>query len=152
MKRFLFVLIISVTCSKFLLAQTHDSSKQDSFKNDAIALEKVLKNQVLAWNNGDIYGFMLGYWQSDSLLFLGKKGPFYGWNATYNNYLKNYSNPSTMGKLHFEILSLMPLAPGFATVVGKWDLKRDENPIGGHFHLIFAKKNNNWVIIVDNTH
>ena len=49
----------------------------------SIAQEKeikaVLEKQRLDWNNGDMIGYMQGYLKSDSLLFVGKTGPFYGW-------------------------------------------------------------------------
>ncbi len=45
--------------------------------------------QEAAWNAGDIPSFMdIAYWQDDALLFVGSKGPTYGFEATLNNYLK----------------------------------------------------------------
>ena len=38
----------------------------------------VMKQQVSAWNRGDIEAFMETYWKSDSLLFAGKNGITYG--------------------------------------------------------------------------
>ena len=49
---------------------------------------KVLHEQQTAWNNGDIENFMKGYWKDDSLLFIGSKGPTYGWQKTLDNYKK----------------------------------------------------------------
>jgi len=43
------------------------------------AIVEVLTTQTAAWNRGDIPGFMQGYWQSDSLVFIGRKGPTYGY-------------------------------------------------------------------------
>ena len=34
----------------------------------------VMAAQMDAWNQGDLEGFMEGYWRSDSLLFVGKSG------------------------------------------------------------------------------
>jgi hypothetical protein len=41
-------------------------------------IRKILKEQTEAWNRGDIDAFMQGYWNNDSLLFVGKNGPTYG--------------------------------------------------------------------------
>ena len=49
---------------------------------------KVLHEQQTAWNNGEIENFMKGYWKDDSLLFIGSKGPTYGWQKTLDNYKK----------------------------------------------------------------
>lgn len=46
---------------------------------DEIAIRNILATQSAAWNQGDIEGFMKGYWENDSLMFIGKKGLTYGW-------------------------------------------------------------------------
>ena len=51
-------------------------------------VKKVLENmkeQELAWNNGDINGFMNYYWNNDSLKFIGSRGITCGWQKTLNN-------------------------------------------------------------------
>src|SRR5688500_3669788 len=57
---------------------------------DEAAILKVLDKQKAAWNRGDIDGFMKGYWENDSLMFVGKSGVTYGWTNTLNNYKKGY--------------------------------------------------------------
>src|SRR5689334_2732823 len=57
---------------------------------DELSVRKVLNEQTYAWNSGDIDAFMKGYWQNDSLMFVGKSGVTYGWKNTLNNYKKNY--------------------------------------------------------------
>jgi ketosteroid isomerase-like protein len=74
------------------------------------AIRQLMAAQETAWNRGDISGFMEGYWKNDSLLFVGKNGPTYGWKQTLSNYQKNYPDTATMGQLHFDLLQLKPLA------------------------------------------
>jgi len=62
---------------------------------------KVMTDQQTAWNNGNIDGYMQGYWKNDSLLFIGSKGPTYGWQKTLDNYKKSYPNKEKMGILEF---------------------------------------------------
>ena len=64
---------------------------------------KLLEDQRQAWNRGDLNEYMQGYNQSDSLLFVGKSGPQYGWNNTLENYKKSYPSKSAMGYLSFDI-------------------------------------------------
>ena len=61
-------------------------------KGDVKTVSNNMKAQVLAWNKADIKGFMDHYWNSDSLMFIGSKGVTYGWQKTYDNYVKNYPN------------------------------------------------------------
>jgi ketosteroid isomerase-like protein len=120
---------------------------------DEAAIKQVLINQQAAWNNGDIRGFMQGYWQNDSLQFLSPKGIKYGWQPVLDNYLQSYPDTATMGQLQLDIITLYMMPPLHASVTGKWNLSRNTLPdVGGHFTLLFKKTNNGWRIIADHTH
>ena len=41
---------------------------------DTRAIRQVMQEQQDAWNRGDLEAFMQGYWQSDSLRFIGSRG------------------------------------------------------------------------------
>ena len=119
--------------------------------SDSTAIHKVLNEQVQAWNKGDIDSFMKGYWNSDSLLFVGSKGPNYGWQSTLENYKKRYPDTATMGKLVFTILETKILSNNHAFILGKWHLTRSVGDIGGYYTLLFRKINGQWYIVVDHT-
>ena len=137
-KAFLLIFLFS---SVILFAQS---------KND-LAIRKVLSIQTDAWNRGDIENFMIGYWENDSLMFIGKSGVTYGWTNTLNNYKKSYPDTTAMGKLSFNIISVKYLSKKYYQVVGKWMLKRSIGDLSGHFTLLFQKINNHWVIIADHS-
>ncbi len=112
----------------------------------------VLINQKEAWNRGDLVEYMQGYWQSDSLVFIGKSGINKGWNNTLYNYQQSYPTKEKMGKLSFDIISVEVLSKTWAHVTGKWVLTRSKKEIlGGHFTLLFKKINNVWLIVSDHT-
>ncbi|MDJ0366049.1 nuclear transport factor 2 family protein [Hymenobacter sp. H14-R3] len=118
------------------------------------AIAQVLTTQTAAWNRGDIPGFMAGYWHSDSLVFIGKKGPTYGWQPTLDNYRRSYADATQMGQLDFSQLRITPLGTEVAQVVGHWHLARPGVATGdlqGQFLLIFRKLNGQWVIVADHT-
>ena len=94
---------------------------------------------------------MKGYWENDSLLFVGKNGPNYGYRTTLQNYQKSYPDTAVMGKLNFEILKLQPLATDVYFVLGKWRLQRSIGNLEGHFTLLFRKIKNKWVIVADHS-
>lgn len=114
-------------------------------------IRKILQEQTAAWNNGDIDAFMKGYWNNDSLLFVGKNGPTYGFTNTLNNYKKNYPNKDYMGQLNFTLLEVKPLSKLLWMVLGKWELTRNAGNVSGHYTLLFKKINGAWVIIVDHS-
>ena len=112
---------------------------------------KVMATQQTAWNNGDIDGFMKGYWKNDSLLFIGSKGPTYGWQKTLDNYKKSYPNKEKMGILEFSDIKVKMLGKNYAYVFGKWKLVRTNDSPNGIYTLIFQKFKDGWKIISDHT-
>lgn len=122
-----------------------------SQSQDETAIHTVLEKQRLAWNTGDIPSFMEGYWQSDSLMFIGKSGITYGWENTLKNYKKGYPDTAAMGKLNFTILEVKRLSDTYFFVVGKWHLVRSIGDAGGHFTLLFRKIKNKWLIVADHS-
>ena len=118
---------------------------------DEKEIRQILQNQTASWNRGDMDQFMNGYWKHDSLMFIGKSGVTYGFQNTLNNYRKNYSDTSKMGKLFFTILETKSLSPEYYFVLGKWFLKRTVGDIGGHYTLLFRKIGGKWVIVSDHS-
>lgn len=119
--------------------------------SDETQIRGILDRQTAAWNRGDLEGFMDGYWQNDSLMFIGKSGVTYGWQNTLNNYKRGYPDTAAMGKLHFDIIQVKRLSVMYFSVVGKWHLARTAGDLSGHFTLLFRKIKNKWVIISDHS-
>lgn len=118
---------------------------------DETTIRAALEEQRIAWNTGNLERFMGTYWQSDSLMFIGKSGVTYGWQHTLENYKKGYPDTAAMGKLDFNILEVKRLSVFYFFVVGKWYLTRSIGNVGGHFTLLFRKIKNKWVIIADHS-
>ena len=118
---------------------------------DEKTIRNVLANQTNAWNQGNLQEYMLGYWQNDSLMFIGKSGITYGWQKTLENYKKGYPDTAAMGKLKFELLAVNKLSANYYFVAGKWNLVRSIGNVGGAFTLLFRKIKNRWFIISDHS-
>ena len=118
---------------------------------NARAILDLLETQTAAWNKGDLQGFMKGYWENDSLRFIGKSGITYGWNNTLANYKRGYPDTAAMGKLNFTILVVKKLSPRYYEVVGKWYLKRSIGDASGHYTLLLRKIKGSWVIVSDHS-
>ncbi|KAA9339794.1 DUF4440 domain-containing protein [Hymenobacter busanensis] len=116
------------------------------------AIRAVLADQATAWNRGDVAGYMQGYWQSDSLLFIGKNGPQRGWQRTLDNYRQSYPDAAAMGQLDFNQLRITPIGPNAAHVVGHWHLARPQKgDLQGWFTLLFREIDGRWVIVADHS-
>jgi hypothetical protein len=82
MRKTITVFLFSVLIFSVASAQSKPARPADS---DELAIRKLLEEQRLAWNTGDLENLMGSYWQSDSLMFIGKSGLTYGWQHTLNN-------------------------------------------------------------------
>ncbi len=111
----------------------------------------ILEKQTAAWNRGDVDAFMKGYYESDSLMFIGKSGITYGWKSTLANYKKSYPDTAAMGKLTFTILEIKRISADHFFVVGKWHLTRTAGNLEGHYTLLWRKINGEWVIVADHS-
>ena len=115
-------------------------------------IKKILSSQQECWNNGDIDGFMQGYWNSEKLVFTSlNHKPAYGWKNTLERYKNSYPTKSSMGELRFEILNLKLISKTTATLKGKWELIRQKDHPNGLFWLDIEKFDNNWLITKDYT-
>jgi len=119
--------------------------------NDEAEVRDVLTKQNAAWNRGEVDAFMVGYWENDSLMFIGKSGVTYGYKNTLANYKRNYPDTTVMGKLTFTLIQVKQLSPEYFHVTGKYYLTRTIGDASGHFTLMFRKINGKWVIISDHS-
>jgi uncharacterized protein (TIGR02246 family) len=118
---------------------------------DHEAILAVMAAQEKAWNAGDLVGFMKGYWEDDSLRFIGKSGITYGWKATLSNYQTSYPDKAAMGKLQFTILQVEAVGKRAAYVTGAWKLIREKDTPAGYFTLLWRKVDGQWVIVADHS-
>lgn len=139
MKKVIFILlVIAPLC---LVAQSRSEQK----------ILAILAEQTAAWNRGDVNNFMIGYWQNDSLMFIGKSGVTRGWQQTLANYKRSYPDTAAMGKLSFDIIKVQRLSSKYYFVVGKWILKRSIGDLSGHYTLLFRLIKGEWVIVADHS-
>lgn len=136
------LLLLFIVTSTAIFAQNKDEQQ----------ILSILNTQSKSWNAGKIDEFMKGYWNSDSLMFIGSSGITYGYNTTLESYYKRYPDRDAMGELTFTILKLNRISNDSYFVIGKWFLKREKKgDVGGHFTLLWKKINGEWVIVVDHS-
>lgn len=130
--------------------KTIETIKQDPSEINAI--KRILTTQQECWNNGDIDGFMQGYWNSEDLIFTSlRHHPAYGWKATLERYKNSYPTKSSMGELKLEILNTNLTTAKTAKIKGKWKLIRKDDDPNGLFWIELEKFDENWLITKDST-
>ena len=119
---------------------------------DQAAVRKVLDDQVVAWNKGDLEGFMAGYWKSEKLSFFSGDKKTAGWQATLDRYRKRYqADGKEMGKLSFDELSIELLGDSHVLVRGRFRLQLKNDAPTGIFTLVLRRLPEGWRIVHDHT-
>ncbi|TKC01088.1 DUF4440 domain-containing protein [Pedobacter cryophilus] len=114
-------------------------------------IKNLLEQQRSGWNKGDMEAYMQGYWKSDSLLFVARSGPDYGWQKTLESYKKFYPDKASMGFLTFDIKEIKMIDKTHAFVLGAWNIKKEKDEAKGFFTLIVQKFESGWKVIVDHS-
>ena len=135
-----YILIISVLLSCVRVGE--DTEK---------IIKEVMKRQESCWNNGDLECFMNGYWESDSLMFIGKENVHFGYQNTLARYQTAYPNKAAMGQLSFTFIYMEPQGKNSFYVIGKYHLKRTVGDLEGHFTLLWKQIDGQWVIVTDHS-
>ena len=120
-------------------------------QTDIQRIKRVLTEQVEAWNRGEVEGYMKGYWESDSTVFVSGGSLTRGYKELLARYRRSYGTREKMGKLEFSELTIRLLHDGAAVATGIWRLYRAEDKPWGRFTLIFEKKAEGWRITHDHT-
>jgi len=136
-------ILLTICCLLALSVQAQQKDEKE--------ILNLLAAQTSEWNRGSIDGYMKGYWESDSLLFIGSHGPRYGYRQTLEKYKEAYPDADHMGILSSTVTSMKQLSPDYYFVVGSWSLKRKAGDVAGTYTLLFRKINGQWVIVVDHS-
>jgi beta-aspartyl-peptidase (threonine type) len=116
------------------------------------AVRGVLKEQVEAWNKGDLDRFMGTYWDSDELTFYSGGTVTKGRKAVAERYRKTYqADGKEMGKLSFADMEVQGLGPDTALARARWKLVTSKETVDGLFTLILRKFPDGWKIVHDHT-
>lgn len=137
---------------QYLLILLWLSGLTAAFSQDGTAdIRTVLADQVNEWNNGSVEGYMKGYWNSDSTMFVSGGNVARGYRDVLARYKKAYDTREKMGKLEFSELAIRKVSSDIAIATGAWQLTRTYDKLGGRFTLIIEKKPAGWRIVYDHT-
>lgn len=136
----------------FVLAACASSGVSPSVEAaEEAAILSLLEAQDVAWNEGDIEGFMAGYWRSPDLRFASGGNITRGWDETLARYKARYGTSSEMGTLTTSDHEIEILSTDAAIAHGKWHLDWQGKKPWGLYTLILRKVDGAWVIVSDTT-
>ncbi len=120
-------------------------------QEDVEAVRRLMEDQVKEWNAGRVEGYMKGYWESDSTVFVSGGTLTRGYDNVLSRYRKSYDTREKMGWLEFSELLLRPLSEKVVVATGMWKLIRKNDQPWGRFTLVIEKKPEGWRIVYDHT-
>jgi ketosteroid isomerase-like protein len=135
-----------------LLAACASSSVSPSARAaDEAAILALLEAQDIAWNEGDIEGFMAGYLRSPDLRFASGGNITRGWDETLARYKARYGTGAEMGTLTTSDHEIEILSADAAIAHGKWQLDWKGKQPWGLYTLVLRKTGGEWRIVSDTT-
>ncbi len=123
----------------------------ETIPDGSSAIDRIMAAQENAWNTGNIEGFMNGYWENDSLTFVGSKGLTNGYHQVLANYKRSYPDVDAMGSLSFNVLRKEKISSKAYHVLGKWTLFRTKDTLSGHYTLLWKYIDDEWRIVTDHS-
>jgi ketosteroid isomerase-like protein len=143
--------LVAITICLLFSAQNLLTQAQSQDDEASKAIIAVLNAQRDAWNRRDVEGYMAGYDNSDSILFLSGDSVSRGWQTVHDRYAKNYNTREKMGTLTFSETEIRLIDKHNAVMIGRWHLKRANDEPHGRFTLIFKRTAAGWRIVHDHT-
>lgn len=110
-----------------------------------------LMAQAAAWNEGDLDGFMNGYWKSDELKFVSGVNITKGWSATQKRYRDRYAGGEGLGQLSFDNIDVKMITDDVAVTTGRFNLDHNGETSTGVFSLVLRRDDGAWRIVHDHT-
>jgi hypothetical protein len=117
-------------------------------------IQAVLDAQVVAWNRGDILGFMEGYQRSSDVVYLGNKIVIRGWQGLLDSYRSRFKKPGgiEMGVLRLSEENVLMINKDAAIIWGKFDISTsDGKRRGGPYTLVMRNVPEGWRTVYDRT-
>ena len=144
--------IVTSLLAIFLSCNTQQDSTNINLLSEIKKIKEVLYNQQKCWNDGDIDGFMQGYWNSEKLIFTSSEHtPSYGWRNTLERYENSYPTKESMGEFKLGIIDIKLTSGTTANLYGTWELIRKNDNPKGDFWLDLEKFDGKWLITKDST-
>jgi beta-aspartyl-peptidase (threonine type) len=145
--RFLLVLALAGTaCSRAPSTQTPSPAALGA------ELEAQFTRSAVAWNSGDLAGFMEDYARDSLTSFMGARAPVYGWETIRDRYAPSFQPGARRDSLRFERFAVRPLSPTLALVTARFNLYRgDSVTASGPFTLVMERRPDGWKILHDHT-
>ena len=117
---------------------------------DEKAILKVIEDEVVAWNKGDIEGYVQFYTPDDSCRMISRSGITYGRDSILAFYKKHWPK-ERMGVLTLDQTTMERISDTYYFVTGRFTVVTNGNTIVGRYSSLMKKVNGRWYIYTDHS-
>lgn len=136
----LLLLSLSYSCTNVL---------DKSLENEIIA---TIHESAVAWNRGELDGFMSYYKKTTELRFAANASVSKGWDKARQAYVKSFADKENMDSLKFSELDVEVITNDRALVFARFtNVKKDKSVKTGLTTLYMIKENGDWKILYDHS-
>ena len=116
------------------------------------AIQQMLDESAVEWNDGLIDGFMDDYLDAPTTTYIGGSGLIIGSEGIRRRYAPLFEPGAERDSLRFESLRVRGLGPLYGVATARWVLHRDGVVTGsGPFTLVLRRTGAAWQIIHDHS-
>lgn len=120
--------------------------------NPSLVVAEMLELSALAWNRGDLDGFMSDYLADTATTFVSRGRAQHGFDWIRTNYAPSFAPGAQRDSLRFEDAEARALGSDFMLATARWVLYRgDSVTASGPFTLVLRRHNGDWRIIHDHS-
>ena len=120
-------------------------------KRNEVDIRKVFEAGCMAWNRGDLDGYLASYWDSDKTIWVSSGSLTRGRKAIVAAYKARFSTPQQMGKLTVADLEIDVLTTTDAIAFGRWMLLVEDKVAEGFFTVQLRKIEGTWLFVSDHS-
>lgn len=115
------------------------------------AIRDAFESWGQAWNNGDLNGYLAGYWDSDQTRYVSNAEVIEGRSAIVEAYQARFTSPEMMGTLNLTRLEIELIGEDNALIFGMWQLQRGTGTATGVFTAHVRRFDGVWLMVSDHT-
>lgn len=132
---------------------TNSPKMTDAERNEVeAAVRDVFEAGCMAWNRGDLDGYLESYWDSDRTIWISNGFLTRGRNAIEAAYRSRFQTLQQVGNLTITQLEIDVLTTRDATAFGRWSLVMNNDQSSTGFFTVQLKKiEGSWLLVSDHS-
>lgn len=119
--------------------------------NSTSALYDAFDTWTAAWNNGDLDGYLAGYWESEQTRYISNGKVIQGYTAIAESYKSRFGATADLGQLELTQFEVTPLSPADVLVFGVFEHRMDGRSSSGAFTVHLRNFDGEWLIVLDHS-